>query len=183
MVCTCTLLIALAGSAKETEPDYGATGFYLGIGAAYAWDQFDQFSTREPDMAIGFDAWGGYRFLSYLAAELQLEYMNGFDVSYPWYGYYLEGEAVTFTGNLKAYLPLGRFQPFLMSGVGLGYVKSEIGRSDTSYTAFAARFGGGFDFYVTESLAFQISSSYVLQTGDLDGLDYVSMTAGLQYRF
>jgi hypothetical protein len=36
---------------------------------------------------------------------------------------------------------------------------------------------------VTESLAFQISSSYVLQTGDLDGLDYVSMVAGLQYRF
>jgi opacity protein-like surface antigen len=183
MVCTCTLLIALAGSAKETEPDYGATGFYLGIGAAYAWDQFDQFSTREPDMAIGFDAWGGYRFLSYLAAELQLEYMNGFDVSYPWYGYYLEGEAVTFTGNLKAYLPLGRFQPFLMSGVGLGFVKFEFGGNDNSDTAFAARFGGGIDFYVTESVALQISSSYVLQTGDLDGLDYVSMTAGLQYRF
>jgi opacity protein-like surface antigen len=187
MVCTCTLLIALAGSAEETEPDYGATGPYLGIGAAYAWDQFDGFGSLDPDMAIGFDAWGGYRFLSYLAAELQLEYLNGFDIQIPGDFFFpsqkLEGEALTFTGNLKAYLPLGRFQPFILSGVGLGYFKFEIGRTDISDTAFAARFGGGVDFYVTEALALQVSSSYVLQTGDLDGLDYVSLIAGLQYRF
>jgi hypothetical protein len=41
----------------------------------------------------------------------------------------------------------------------------------------------GFDFYLTDALALQLSSSYVLQTGDLDGFDYVSLIAGLQYRF
>jgi hypothetical protein len=106
MVCTCTLFFALAGSAEETEPDYGATGPYVGIGAAYAWDQFDSFGSLDPDMAIGFDAWGGYRFVSYLAAELQLEYLNGFDVQIPGFGFFsggkLEGEAVTFTGNLNS---------------------------------------------------------------------------------
>ena len=37
----------------------------------------------------GFDAWGGYRFLSFLAAELQLEYLNGFDIE-PAPGFELE---------------------------------------------------------------------------------------------
>jgi opacity protein-like surface antigen len=181
------LIIALACPAQATEPDYAETGFYLGVGAAYAWDQFDAFGSLEPDIAVGVDAWGGYRFLSFLAAELQVEYLNGFDVHIPGIFYYpstkIEAEAVTFTGNLKAYLPLGRFQPFIMSGVGLGHFEFEVGRSENSETDFAARFGGGIDFYVTEALALQLSSSYVLQTGDLDGLDYVSLVAGLQYRF
>lgn len=92
---------------------------------------------------------------------------------------------MTFTGNPKAYLPLGRFQPFVLAGVGLGYVEfSGVDRFHRpSDTTFAARFGGGFDFYLTDALALQLASSYVLQTGDLDGFDYMSLIAGLQYRF
>ncbi len=59
----------------------------------------------------------------------------------------------------------------------------EAGRRETSDTDFAARFGGGIDCYLTEAIALQISSSYVLQTGGLDGLDYLSLIAGVQYRF
>ena len=81
MVCTWIYSIALSALAEATEPDYAADGFYLGAGAAFAWDDFDRGSRFEPDldMAFGFDAWGGYRFLSFLAAELQLEYLDGFD--------------------------------------------------------------------------------------------------------
>ncbi len=166
-LCAWIFLIALAGPTQATEPDYAATGPYLGVGAAFAWDNFDEVGNWAPDMAFGFDAWGGYRFLSFLAAELQIEYLNGFDIELA-PGFELEGQAVTFTGNLKAYLPLGRFQPFFLAGVGLGYVEFEV---------------FGIEFYLTDALALQLSSSYVLQTGDLDGLDYVSLIAGLQYRF
>jgi len=202
MVSTWISLIALSGLAKAIESDYAATGPYLGVGAAVAWDNFDKFGSVDPDMAFGFDAWGGYRFLSFLAAELQLEYLDGFDtkrefslgiINPPSRGTVkTEMKAVTFTGNLKAYLPLGRFQPFVLAGVGLGYMERDVlfsgfffvnGRSSNSETALAARFGGGIDCYLTDALAFQISSSYVLQTGDLDGFDYVSLIAGLQYRF
>lgn len=193
---TWMLIIALAGPAKATESDYAETGPYLGVGAAFAWDNFDNLGRLDPDMAYGFNIWGGYRFLSFLAAELQIEYVNGFDAPYEiWLNTFVpplllarqefEGEAVTFTGNLRAYLPLGRFQPFVLAGVGLGYVEfSGVDRFHRpSDTAFAARFGGGFDFYLTDALALQLASSYVLQTGDLDGFDYMSLIAGLQYRF
>jgi len=182
-VCTWMFIIALANPTQATEPDYAATGPYLGVGAAFAWDNFDEIlGELDPDVAFGFDAWGGYRFLSFLAAELQIEYLNGFDTKHnP--GFEIEGQAVTFTGNLKAYLPLDRFQPFFLAGVGLGYVELDVAGIEISDTELAARFGGGFDFYLTDALALQLSSSYVLQTGYLDGLDYVSLIAGLQYRF
>ncbi len=182
-VCTWMFIIALANPTQATEPDYAATGPYLGVGAAFAWDNFDEVGNWAPDMAFGFDAWGGYRFLSFLAAELQIEYLNGFDTEHS-PGNELEFQAVTFTGNLKAYLPLGRFQPFFLAGVGLGYFEFDtVWVEGISDTALAARFGGGIDFYLTDALALQLSSSYVLQTGDLDGADYVSLIAGLQYRF
>ena len=195
IVYTSVLIITLAGSAHAREPDYDRTGPYLGVGAAFAWDDFDNLiGDLDPDMAYGFDAWGGYRFLSFLAAELQIEYLKGFDAQREFWlditnppilfsRRKVDGEAVTFTGNLKAHLPLGRFQPFILAGVGLGYVEFDVAGRDFNDTALAARFGGGLDFYLTDALALQVSSSYVLQTGDLDGFDYVSLIAGLQYRF
>ena len=41
----------------------------------------------------------------------------------------------------------------------------------------------GIDFNYAENVALQVSSSYVLTTGDIDGLDYVSLVAGFQFRF
>lgn len=177
MACTWMLALAFAIPAQaEQGPDYAATGPYAGLGVAFAWDNFN--TPIDFDPAYGFDAWGGYRFLPFMAAELQIEYLNGFDFIVT------DAEAVTFTGNLKAYLPLGRVQPFVLAGIGLGYVKNSVaGIKIASDTAFAARFGGGIDFWLTESWALQASTSYVLQTGDLDGLDYVSLLLGAQFRF
>ena len=55
--------------------------------------------------------------------------------------------------------------------------------SGPGLTAFTARFGGGLDFYLTESLALDISAAYNLQTGDLTGGDYTSLVIGAQYHF
>ncbi len=48
---------------------------------------------------------------------------------------------------------------------------------------FAARFGGGVDVYLHRNLLFALDTSYVLPTGDADGLDHVSFSLGFQYRF
>ena len=48
---------------------------------------------------------------------------------------------------------------------------------------FAARFGGGVDLYLNRNFVVALDTSYVLPTGDLDGLDHVSFSLGLQYRF
>ena len=48
---------------------------------------------------------------------------------------------------------------------------------------FAARFGGGVDFYLDPNFVLALDTSYVLPTGDADGLDQVTFSVGLQYRF
>ena len=174
LLCVLPLVGALAAPARsESGPDYARNGIYLGAGAAFAWDNFDVPSFLSFDPADGFDAWGGYRFMERFAGELQIEYLNGFGIG-PF-----NGQALTFTGNLKLYLLTGRIQPFLLTGIGLGW--EEL--AGFGATGFAARFGGGLDYYLNESWSLQVSSSYVLQTGDLNGGDYVSLVTGFQYHF
>jgi len=48
---------------------------------------------------------------------------------------------------------------------------------------FAARFGGGFDLYTSETISFTFASSYVLATGAANKWNTVDLTLGLQYRF
>ena len=78
-----------------------------------------------------------------------------------------------------------RIDPFLYTGIGVGWVEltGNSGAGKVDATDFIARFGGGLDLYLTEHLALQVSSSYVLPTGDLDNLAYVSLVFGLQYRW
>jgi len=180
-----TLLIgiAFAGAALAEEPE-DHSAFYLGIGAGFGFENFDGIGGVDVDAAFGFDAWGGYRFNKWIATELQLEYLNGFDATI---GVDIEGQAVTFGANLKLF-PLAcvlndRIQPFVMAGPGFTWVQLEAGGLKVDELDFSARFGGGIDFWVTDNVALQASSSYVLTTGDLDGTDYISLVAGIQYKF
>lgn len=50
-------------------------------------------------------------------------------------------------------------------------------------TDFAARFGAGLDIYLTENIVLSAGVDYVLPTGDVNDLDYVSFGGGGQYRF
>jgi hypothetical protein len=53
----------------------------------------------------------------------------------------------------------------------------------TSGDDFAARFGGGIDFYLNRNFVAVIEGGYILPTGKLDDLDHVTWSAGIQYRF
>jgi hypothetical protein len=46
-----------------------------------------------------------------------------------------------------------------------------------------ARFGGGVEFYLTDYLYLHADTSYVLGTGDVSDLDYISVGWGLGCRF
>ena len=75
---------------------------------------------------------------------------------------------------------------FCLSAIGLGWAEYEAnsgGPTNLKEAEFIARFGLGLDLYLLESVALQASSSYVLPTGDLEDLSYVSVVVGLQYRF
>lgn len=191
------LALVLAGPAQAASgPDYARPGPYVGIGLGLGYENYHTDAPiTDPSAGYGFDAWGGYRWFSWLATELQLEYLNGFNFRFnapPEPGIGFEGEQVTFTGNVKVYPPMNwRIQPFALAGVGLGYTKFERTVADwkESDTGLAARFGGGVDFWVTENVALNANASYILQREQDDllssdnNLDYISVVIGAQMRF
>lgn len=102
----------------------------------------------------------------------------------------------TLTANVRAFLPIGRVHPFLSVGAGAlsgQYSKTAnvafqngktlTGRIKGDDVVFASRFGGGVEFYLSDHVLVGLEASYVLPTGNLDFLDFVSGDLGLQYRF
>ena len=109
--------LAWAGSAAAEPPEPERSGPYAGIGVGFG---FDNFANRKPpgfdknlevNTGVGIDGWVGYRFNKWVGADLQVEWLDGFDdnkvdgikVNY-------EAQLVTFGGNLKVF-PLASVLP------------------------------------------------------------------------
>ncbi len=154
---------------------------------------------------FGFNGRGGYRCHPYVSAELQFESLANFDGSImergtpsndTARGFDLELETLVFTTNVKGHLLTGRYQPFVLLGMGFMRMESKA-RDYTSGTIIpgkaaqasertvnvALRYGAGLDFYLTKSVVVSAEGSYLMPTGKLDGMDYYQFGVGLQYRF
>ena len=98
----------------------------------------------------------------------------------------LEIDGWSLTANAKGYALTGRIQPYGLLGLGTLYLNVEdqlgLGLSDDQ-AAFALRFGGGIDAYVTRSIVLNVEASYLLPTGDLDDFPLVPLSGSIQYRF
>ena len=180
-ICLGLTLITLVGipARAQAEDDYDRSGYYLGVGLGLGIEQFENAGGLNIDTGVGFDLWGGYRFTPNLAAEIQLQYLDRFDFS-------LDGNdfgvrVLAFTWNLKCYLETGWVQPFFL--VGIGSLRAEVEAIGGSATDFAARFGGGIDFFSWSNTSLGVAASYVVATGDVAGFDYVSLVLGVQHRF
>lgn len=148
----------------------------------------------------------GYRVASFFAAELQYEWVDEYDIKgeigpFPNTKIYsIEGH--TLTANTKWIVPFWRVQPYLLIGVGFSSWDTDRGTAgdllntlpdvdieDGTQTDFAGRAGVGLDVYVTENIVVNAQGQAVLSTlkkpdlGDIDDLNYVGFSAGLQYRF
>ena len=142
---------------------------------------------------IGADVRAGYRIHRHFGAEVQFQWFSGADIKFQGFKA-LKLETWTITGNLKGYLLTermdallgGRIQPFLLAGVGLMHfdVKDKV---DLGFSAdgedVAARFGGGVDIYATQSIGIYLDVTYLLTTGDVEGLDHVGLSLGALFRF
>jgi opacity protein-like surface antigen len=166
------------------------------------------FSGIDSDV-FGVTGRGGYRCHPYVSAELQFERLSNFDGGITettvntWpsaaddvpRNFDFELESLVFTTNAKAYLLTGRYQPFLLAGVGFmrveaktqdktgGTIPKFAPHGRTLKTNLAFRLGGGVDFYLSEHVVASAEASYLMPTSALDGLDYYSIGVGLQYRF
>jgi opacity protein-like surface antigen len=195
VISTCLLIPAPAISQAD---GYARSGGYAGvsvIGGSYT--KFDDevedqllvlgYVVRsETDTTAGFKLYGGYRLNPHFALEAEFEMLPEADVDIDGLGKIAELQTWALTGNAKVFPLTGRTQPYALIGIGIQGVEFEdsvgAGLSQTE-SGFAVRFGGGLDFYITENVVASAGVDYVLPTGDVEDLDYVSFGAGIQYRF
>lgn len=164
------------------------------------------------DDSRGINARLGYRAASWFAAELQYEWVESYDVEgsvvlggSPVGGKLYDIGGHTLTVNTKWIVPFWRIQPYLL--VGAGYSVYDVGRGvlagpvealdndieieGGSQSGFAARGGLGLDLYLSRNVVLTTEATALLTTDDfdtpdegaIDNLYYLSVSAGLQYRF
>lgn len=191
----CLATAAQAGDQRrfsQGDGDYARSGLYVGGGIVGG------FTTRlegqlteipgvdnvEVDPSFGLAGRLGARITPHLALEAHYEWMEDFETSVD--GIEIaETRTQALTGDVKGYLATGRVQPYLSAGLGFLSATSDdpVTTFQKTDTDFAARFGGGVDFYVTRNIGLSVDSSYVIPTGDVEDLDYVSVGAGVFFRF
>jgi hypothetical protein len=172
------LFLCLATAGAASAQDYARPGGYLGLAGTVGVENFSA-GPLDFDPSLGFNALGGYRFHPPASAEAQFEWTSAFEAS----NSPIEIEGRVFTVNGRVHVLTGRIQPNLLAGIGFMNAEASAGGGSADATGFAARLGGGVEFYATEDLAIALDASYVFTTGDVDGLDYASFGWGLRYRF
>jgi opacity protein-like surface antigen len=193
------------GQDAYTAEDFQKTGVYLSGLALYAFPMergdiedrtnaildgsgFGPGTRTDVDDSLGLSAHAGYRLHPRFAGEVQFEWLSNIDLDSD-FGTGGDGKGeitlYTLTANAKTFLLTGRFQPWLAAGAGWGQSKLDPAGSGTSDRddAFAMRLGAGVDLYGSPEVALTIETSYLLATGGMEDLDYVSIGAGLMLRF
>ncbi len=200
------LTIPLAAAAQddgeeEKKNDWSRTGPYFGasvVGGGFTAatdDLNDQLGPLglellpndvEHDLGLGYDIYVGYRAHKFVAAELEFEHLTDIEFDENG-GTLLDGESMTFTASVRAILPLGRFEPFGVVGVGLMHADlndaQNLGVVYEDGIGFLWKVGGGFDFHLTECVGLRFSTDYMRPKGNIHNLEHVSVGGGLFYRF
>jgi opacity protein-like surface antigen len=196
-------LLLAAGTAtaqsgySESEPSaFGRSGGYLSLGVGGATESFN-FDTGGLDIGTAFLLSGriGARANRFVAIEAAFDYsLTGFKASdtIPNVGAAeIEAKALVGTGNIKLYPIDSRIQPFVMGGGGFMYATLDCKLNGvgvtcplpSSKTTFAGRVGGGLDVYLTRNLALTGEIAYVIPTGDLEDLNFLTFGGQLMFRF
>jgi len=200
--------VALTSDDEVDPNDFARRGWMIGVAGSYAIETFEDEAERDfqkelgpavqlsADNAFGFYGRVGYRCHKRFSAEVGVEWLSGFDADLTQPGFVqlgkVEYEPLVVTANAKGYLMTGRYQPFLLVGAGVmtadRKLRDTVGLSpaqadDESDNAFTMRFGGGVDLYATKNVVVTMEAGYVLPFGNLDALDYITVTWGFQYRF
>lgn len=180
-----TGLPALAQDQTGDAPDYARRGFYLRAGAAVGFeDSVPPSSPADVDSMVGASFGIGYRAHPRLGIEGSFDWMRG-DVMNRANGVTVGSwELWVLTADLKGYLATGIIQPY--GAIGLGVQRQTVSivlLQPGSEVAFAPRFGGGIDVYLTDSVGLNLDAGYLLGTGGLDNANAVTLQVGVIARF
>jgi opacity protein-like surface antigen len=210
----CGAIVAFTSDDDSEDDPYTRRGWIFGVGGSYAFESFDDAGkTHERDEleppAVDYSAddsfaltgGGGYRCHEYVSTEVGFEWFGstGFDGEFEQSGFGkiadVDINGVVITVDARAYLPLGRFQPFALIGPGVMTAETKIQNDINVHTdepaglgaskdaSFVVRLGGGIDVYATEHLVVRGEASYVIPTGTLHDFKYTSVGMGVHWRF
>jgi len=205
-------LALLTTSLPATAGDFDQSGLYVILGGFNGFERFEENNPVDATFGdtLGFQARFGARVLPILSAEIQGDFIGGFDVDVT--GEDENNQPVTvplslngglITGNVLAVLPMGRFEPHAKFGVGgmwsnldtrfitgtactPGYWGWWCTGTTTRLAdggAFVMRFGGGLDFWITEDFALVLDAEYILPTGELTAQQYVNFGWAAKFKF
>ena len=186
---------------EEEGPDYARVGPYIGIGGVYAVELFDENKIEddfgggahvEADNSSGFNVRAGYRVHPNVAVEALYENYLQFNIDAEdnlGDRAHARVGAWSTTANVKGYVLTGRWQPYAV--VGLGYLSGDFfardvrtnGHFSSTEDGFMMRFGVGMDACIDEHWAMGPEIAYVLPFGDVEDFDFLTISAGVRYKF
>ena len=190
------LSAASSATAQSQPPDYGRSGFYVGVGGGAGFDFFHKWFEDNTggifDISPGgsFNARGGYRLTSWFALEAMYEGVYGMELKIAGQPL-LDFSTHSLVGNFKFILPTGWLQPYIMVGPGFQYgdVNGPSLLADERWD-FVLRTAVGVDTYFGEHWVFNIELAPSVRFKDYNNIpsaitDNVTLTVGggLQYRF
>ena len=197
MIAATALIAVIAGTACAGD-EFNRPGPYVGIGPSGGLTNFGGDLSGFGN-SYGFNARGGYRFNDYMAIEGLYEYMDDFGNSETSRNRRVKASASIQTSNftmaVKLIFPtlgISQLQPFVSGGIGFlnanGSGKLSVDGSERvdrtpSTTEFAGRVDGGVDYFLTRDVSTFFDVGYVIPTGELSNMNYLSLGAGIKYNF
>ncbi len=187
---TAVLALSLAWiSAPAARAEDGETpeccdynGPFIGAGGGYS---FESFNGGNAGNSAVVNLRVGYRFQDFFALEGLGEYMPYFDGHS---GIYNGAHTALWGGFLNAKIyPAARWtgfiQPYVLAGAGWMFENTSSGGNGNNDNGFAARYGGGIDFFLTDHIYFTTDAAYIQPNGHIKRLDQVVVGGALNYRF
>jgi len=165
------LLFCFGSGAQAQMKD---TGFFIGGGISYAWEDFDTNDLEDAvgkvstDDTYGFNLYAGYRFIKYLSLEANFNWYDSFQIDTNFGSFDLD--VWTLMLDAKVMYPLfeNRFVPYLR--LGGGYMYAELENEDSE--DFAWNLGIGADYFFTPNISVGLDGKYVVGTGDTEDINY-----------
>jgi opacity protein-like surface antigen len=167
-------LVMLAASAAAAQ-DWDRTGLYAQFNGVTSFESFDGVPSSAFDTAVGVGGRLGFRLSRNFAVESMVE----------WSGDFVDCCGADLTSTLVAmngryYVLTDQWQPYVTAGLGWGFADVNPGPSEDG---FVLRFGGGLDYYISETWGLTGEFAYDVATGDLDDFNYMTLGWGAFIRF
>lgn len=176
------LLSTATFAADEAE----RSGISLAVGGSYIMENFDTAGTGLAfDPSSGFNLKAAYSIDDNLDIELEVLIINGFDETAVTFGTAsLDGNATTISGRWVS--PISD-NTSIYGLIGLGLASVELSDPTIGFvvsdTGLISRFGGGLSASVGSGISIFGELSYYLTSGDIDGVDFIPLTAGVRFSF